>query len=396
MIRNLLYEMAVQKEQDVFAMEPVASVTSEVTDTLEGAELRKYVFQIIQPKISNPKYTVTEHDIGVLIRHHCGYRKLKKAALLALPYIINANIVTASWENNVKIDDEGNPIDGDKRQSGMISAPILIDGVKYLCNLTSKKNGKKKVTPYALALKDENGELVEAEKMVGIPSSVPHSSSEPTAIRDVHSVKATTSHDTNPSFQGAKVQQNIELNKNNGIKTEQYMNKKQIRLTESDLKQIVKESIDKILNEAYGTPSKQDRETLDGLDSFPYRGSSSSTFKGTMKVGELINDLEDAIRSMIWKDETYYNDASIKTRQRHFSEPYPNIRKYEDALTKKLEEMKKIYSLLLSKLKQTSGEQPNSEYYDKHLSRSKRIANMQNLNGREDRGDYSGLSGWGG
>ena len=36
---------------------------------------------------------------------------------------------------------------------------------------------------------------------------------------------------------------------NNKLNTEQYMNKKQIRLTESDLKQIVKESVNKILNE---------------------------------------------------------------------------------------------------------------------------------------------------
>ena len=38
------------------------------------------------------------------------------------------------------------------------------------------------------------------------------------------------------------------------------MNKKQIRLTESDLKQIVKESVNKILNEAYGTPPNKDIE----------------------------------------------------------------------------------------------------------------------------------------
>ena len=140
MTRNLIYEMAVQTEADVFNMAPVASVTTEVTDTLEGEELRKYVFQIIQPKITNPKFTVTEQDIGILIRHHCGHRHLKKAALLALPYIINANIVTAKWDKNVKLDDDGNPIeDGDKRKSGMISAPILIDGAKYLCNLTNEE-----------------------------------------------------------------------------------------------------------------------------------------------------------------------------------------------------------------------------------------------------------------
>ena len=89
--------------------------------------------------------------------------------------------------------------------------------------------GRRKVTPYALALKDESGKLVETEKMVSIQSSVPDSSSEPTTIGDVHSVKATTSHDTNPSFQGANVQQDIETNKKNNIKTENIrMNKNKL------------------------------------------------------------------------------------------------------------------------------------------------------------------------
>jgi len=45
-----------------------------------------------------------------------------------------------------------------------------------------------------------------------------------------------------------------QITKDNNIKTENYtyMNKKQIRLTESDLKQIVKESVAKILNEMEG------------------------------------------------------------------------------------------------------------------------------------------------
>lgn len=43
------------------------------------------------------------------------------------------------------------------------------------------------------------------------------------------------------------------------------MNKKQIRLTESDLKQIVKESVNKILNEAYSTPDSHTKDALQNL-----------------------------------------------------------------------------------------------------------------------------------
>jgi len=137
----------------------------------------------------------------------------------------------------------------DRRPSGMISAPIMIDGVKYLCNITNKTNLQGRIALYALTLKDGNGNIVESEKMVD-PSNVPHSNSEQSANGNVHINKVTTSHESNPSFQGAKVQQNIEKNKNNDIKTENIrMNKKLIRLTESDLHRIVKESINTIVED---------------------------------------------------------------------------------------------------------------------------------------------------
>lgn len=250
MARNLLYEMAVHSENDVFKMNPVASVSTKVTDELEGNELRKYVLQNFQSVEIQPNYKIDEHIVGELISHHCGHRQKKKAALLALPYVINANIVTAPWRR--RLGDDGQPVrKNDKRPSGMISAPILIDGIKCLCSLTLRKS-KGIITPYTLVLKDENGEIIEGEKMEGTISSVPHSSSKPTAIGDAHSFKATTSHDTNPSFQGAKVEQNIETTKDNNIKTENYTYmKKLIRLTEGDLHRVVKESVDKILKEGY-------------------------------------------------------------------------------------------------------------------------------------------------
>ena len=248
-MRNLLLEMAVYSENDVFKMNPVASVSTKVTDRLEGNELRKYVLQNFQSVEIQPNYKIDEHIVGELISHHCGHRQRKKAALLALPYVINANFVTAPWRR--RLGDDGQHVrKNDKRPSGMISAPILIDGIKCLCSLTLRKS-KGIITPYTLILKDENGEIIEGEKMEGTISSVPHSSSEPTAVGDAHSFKATTSHDTNPSFQDAKVQQNIETIKDNNIKTENYTYmKKLIKLTESDLHRIVKQSVIRVLKES--------------------------------------------------------------------------------------------------------------------------------------------------
>ena len=46
--KNLLIEMAVHSEEEVFDMNPVASVSTEATNNLEGEELRHYVYQTIQ------------------------------------------------------------------------------------------------------------------------------------------------------------------------------------------------------------------------------------------------------------------------------------------------------------------------------------------------------------
>ncbi len=370
MARNLLYEMAVHSESDVFNMNPVASVSTEATNNLEGKELRRYVYLTIQPTAVKLNCNISEDDIGVLIRHHCGYKPRKKAALLALPYIVSANLVTAPWRKQV--DKKGKLRKGrDRRPSGMISAPIMIDGVKYLCNITNKTNLQGRIALYALTLKDGNGNIVESEKMVD-PSNVPHSNSEQSANGNVHINKVTTSHESNPSFQGAKVQQNIETNNNNDIKTENIrMNKKQIRLTESDLKQIVKESVSRILNEAYGTPSNDDKDTFTSLDRRPYdknwspsqwRINNDRPFENTMKVGELINELGAAIQDMYYKDKDYYNDAGIETKRGRFmwERGENTIFKYQDLLNKKVDEMQRIYDLLLNKLKQTTGEQPKS------------------------------------
>ena len=54
------------------------------------------------------------------------------------------------------------------------------------------------------------------------------------------------------------------------------MNKKQIRLTESDLKQLVKESVNKILSEAYGTMPNNDAYDITGLDAANDEGAHFS------------------------------------------------------------------------------------------------------------------------
>ena len=237
MNRRILVEMATYKESEVFAQESVASASTKDVESLEDDKLREYVYN----RIGNVGNTISEHDIGVLIKHHCGNRLRKKTALLTLPYVINANYIIHPWRRQTN---NGEIIKGkDKRLSGMVGAPILIDGTKYLCNISLKKSANGKVRPYALTLKDGNGNIVENEKMDST-LQVPDSNSEPTTSGNAHFDKVTTSPDTNPST-NANIDKNNKTNKNES----KNMSKNTIRLIESDLKRVISESVKKVLNE---------------------------------------------------------------------------------------------------------------------------------------------------
>lgn len=75
--------------------------------------------------------------------------------MLTIPHIINAQYV---------IEPLGRAHNKSQR-SGMIAAPILIDGQMYICCLTLLRNTSKKILPYALTLKNELGKIVQEEKV---------------------------------------------------------------------------------------------------------------------------------------------------------------------------------------------------------------------------------------
>ena len=75
------------------------------------------------------------------------------------------------------------------------------------------------------------------------------------------------------------------------------MNKKQIRLTESDLKQIVKESVNRILNEAYGTSPQKDIKTANRYANAPnpeFDANANLSFT----TDDEYNDIAPEIREM--------------------------------------------------------------------------------------------------
>ena len=303
-MKMLLLEMAVYDEMDVFAMEPVASVQTNAVENIEDDNLISYVWNQIHTIQIQQNYHLQQTDIGTIIRHHCSHRNKKKAALLALPFVINAQYVTRPWRRKTI---NGELLVGkDKRLSGMISAPILIDNTKYLCNLTLKRSKNGKISPYALSLKDANGNLIENEKMDNT-LKVPDSNSEPTTSGNAHLDKVTTSPDINPSLFNAKIQQNKEFTNENNINkqinynTNMKTNKKTIRLTESDLHNIIKESVNKVLtNEDYKPlgASYSDEHISD---------VKTRLFRQISNLLSFMNAYSDGILSTNMLDENTYN-----------------------------------------------------------------------------------------
>ena len=265
--------MAIYDEDEVFSQNAVASVSTEEVQDLEGDDLTICIYKKINTIRIPENYHLQPTDIGTIVKHHCTHRNKKKAALLALPAIINAQYITQPWRKKTT---DGKVQRGkDKRPSGMVSAPILIDGVKYLCNITQKLALNGDIFPYALTLKDENGNIIEGEKMDST-LKVPDSNSKYTTSGHTHFDEVTTSPDTNPSIYANLSKKDISVNINSDRSGEflsatrynhgadyvsesritnenkRYKNmdrKNTIRLTESELKRVITESVKKVLKE---------------------------------------------------------------------------------------------------------------------------------------------------
>lgn len=230
--RKLLLEMPVVSENEVFAQSPVASVSTESTFNLEGEKLRAFVMGIISQTSIPQNYVLTERELGTIISHHCTGKPLKKAALQTIPQVLKSNNVISPWKRK-----EGKGI-----QSGLVAAPIIINGEKYLCCVTLHKNLQKKVTPYAITLKDANGYIVNEEKAISA-IKVPDSTDGSSSFGNTRLPMDTASLDANiPS--DANIQ-----NKTNESKSNKNMKKNVVKINENTLRQIVAESVKKVLNE---------------------------------------------------------------------------------------------------------------------------------------------------
>ena len=148
--------------------------------------------------------------------------------------------------------------------------------------------------------------------------------------------------------EGNTLQQSKDTNK---LNTEQYMNKKQIRLTESDLKQIVKESVNKILSEAYGTMPNNDAYDITGLDAANDEGARFSPLGkfNDVPLDSLI-DLNKAVK-LFNNDYNYLQFIN------------PN---YAKALRKHLYYVDEYLNKLIKIAKMKKGQQPDLGYDSRH------------------------------
>ena len=120
------------------------------------------------------------------------------------------------------------------------------------------------------------------------------------------------------------------------------MNKKKIRLTESDLKQIVKESVNKIISEAYGSMTDDDAKLITKLDADRY---SEDSF-----YSDFIRDLKFLHRRV--RNYIYNNGSDVNSM---------NI--YLDKIEKDLKHSLKMAEQLKRLEIMNAGEQPDPTYY---------------------------------
>ena len=128
---------------------------------------------------------------------------------------------------------------------------------------------------------------------------------------------------------------------NQTLNCNRNMNKKQIRLTESDLKQIVKESVNKILNEAYGTMPKDDIKRAANLDAasqsrFDERGEEIEDIKND-EFSRRLQDLQRDLTKCWWMTNSIgshmkHNEFLGKASERYANYVMDNISNASDGL----------------------------------------------------------------
>lgn len=214
---------------DLLNSEPVVSLSGDEFLPIEGKTFIQQVQEFFAAqggKANSPFGTVLLDKKGIKNDLGHGIGRLKAASFAAVKDVLEKGVVInpmGQYRTNNK-----------KNPTGMIAAPITIGDEKYVCvvEVIANRQVTRLYVHEVTLTKNLQGDVADSNAVPGDNNLV-----------------------TQPQGEIAKVLRNYVNTKNNdenNSKTEnRHMNKKQIRLTESDLKQIVKESVNRILKESF-------------------------------------------------------------------------------------------------------------------------------------------------
>ena len=168
------------------------------------------------------------------------------------------------------------------------------------------------------------------------------------------------------------------------------MNKKQIRLTESDLKQIVKESVNNILNEAYGTFDSDTRTAIGRINKakdnsgLPY--GVPSPYQQDMRPYDISDrQREDISAIMRQARELVYMIGNILNQQQEKRGKFRGAEKefgldnYLNTMIKYGNKIQSVCKMAYDKIIMNNGDQPDDRYFDKHLSDAQKQKEMRKM-----------------
>lgn len=133
-------------------------------------------------------------------------------------------------------------------------------------------------------------------------------------------------------------------------------NKRELRLSEGQLKRIVKESVGRVMKEAYGTPASGDWQRFKDLNTASNPLTSHRTADSSDELISAISRINSYVTNIHY--ELYHLDDDLSGSGK-------TVKRIGDALDGKCEEMLRLLKLLCSKLQMETGEQPSTSVWNK-------------------------------
>jgi len=315
---------------DLLNSEPVVSLSGDEFLPIEGKTFIQQVQEFFAAqggKANSPFGTVLLDKKGIKNDLGHGIGRLKAASFAAVKDVLEKGVVInpmGQYHTNNK-----------KNPTGMIAAPIIIGDEKYVCvvEVIANRQVTRLYVHEVTLTKNLQGDVADSNAVPGDNNLV-----------------------TQPQGEIAKILRNYVNTKNNdenNSKTENriHMNKKLIRLTESDLHKIVKESVNKILKEEYSTPPLKDRTSFANYANVDYYNGGIDDKEDFDSVAGILNQV---YTHLIDIQELLPNDTNFEL----IGDSQNGSEKYFKYLTKCINRAQKCVSRIVNINQMNRGLQP--------------------------------------